>query len=92
MKQTAVEWLFEQIYGDTNHIISYTTDGKNAIEAFKSKDAIEAFEKAKAMEREQMIRFAENYEEYAYNKSENNRYVSPKTPDQYYNETYGGEK
>jgi hypothetical protein len=55
MKQTAVEWLFEQIYGDTDHVISYTADEKNAIEAFKSKDAIEAFEKAKAMEREQIV-------------------------------------
>jgi hypothetical protein len=44
MKQTAVDWLFKEIYGDTGHIGSYTTDGK---------DAFEAFEKAKAMEREQ---------------------------------------
>ena len=44
-KQTAVEWLFQQIYGDTGHIGSYTTDGK---------DAFEAFETAKAMEREQI--------------------------------------
>ena len=44
-KLTAVEWLFEQIYGDKNHIGSYTTDGK---------DAFTAFEQAKAMEREQI--------------------------------------
>ena len=44
-KQTAVEWLFQQIYGDTGHIGSYTTDGK---------DAFEAFEQAKEMEREQI--------------------------------------
>ena len=44
-KQTAVEWLFQQIYGDTGHIGSYTTDGK---------DAFEAFEKAKALEQWQI--------------------------------------
>ena len=44
-KQTAVEWLFKEIYGETGHIGSYTTHGK---------DAFEALEQAKAMEREQI--------------------------------------
>jgi hypothetical protein len=54
MKQTAVDWLFKQIYGDTGHIGSYTTEGKDAFEAFK---------KAKAMEREQRLQdFKEGFQ------------------------------
>ena len=45
-KQTAVEFLFKQIYGDTGHIGSFTTEGK---------DAYEAFQQAIEMEREQII-------------------------------------
>jgi hypothetical protein len=64
MKQTAVEWLFKQIYGETNYINSYTTDGK---------DAIEAFEKAKEMERAQRI---EDYNN-GHNDRENNIFKLP---------------
>ena len=76
-KQTAVEWLFKQIYGDTGHIGSYTTDGK---------DAFEAFEKAKAMEREQIIKaFCEGYDH------DGDNYDGAEIS--YYNETYkGGEQ
>jgi len=42
MKQTAVEWLFEQI----------------PFEWSSSRAAFEAFEQAKAMDKEQMIKFA----------------------------------
>ena len=44
-KQTAVEWLFKEIYGDSGHIGAYTVDGK---------DANEALEQAKEMERKQI--------------------------------------
>lgn len=44
-KQTAVEFLFKQIYGDTGHIGSFTTEGK---------DAYEAFQQAIQMERSQI--------------------------------------
>lgn len=76
-KQTAVEWLFQQIYGDTGHIGSYTTDGK---------DAFEAFEQAKAMEREQIIKaFCEGYDH------DGDNYDWAEV--HYYNETYkGGEQ
>lgn len=45
-EQTAVEWLFKQIYGETGHIGSYTVDGKDASEAFLT---------ASAMERQQLM-------------------------------------
>jgi hypothetical protein len=45
-EQTAVEWLFKQIYGDTGHIGAYTVDGKDASEAFLT---------ASAMERQQIM-------------------------------------
>lgn len=44
-KQTAVEFLFKQIYGDTGYIGSFTTEGK---------DAYEAFQQAIQMERSQI--------------------------------------
>ena len=89
-KQTAVEWLFQQIYGDTGHIGSYTTDGK---------DAFEAFEKAKAMEREQhKTSFNKGYDRRNYIHDFEYGGVEyweeePKEFEQYYNETYkGGEQ
>ena len=79
-KQTAVEWLFQQIYGDTGHIGSYTTDGK---------DAFEAFEKAKAMEREQIIEAFDEGQEYEYQYHVNG---TPKFDSEtYFNETYKGD-
>ena len=76
-KQTAVEWLFQQIYGDTGHIGSYTTDGK---------DAFEAFEKAKAMERWQI----EQAYDRGHHNCFHGRHGKHK---EYYNETYkGGEQ
>lgn len=78
-KQTAVEWLFQQIYGDTGHIGSYTTDGK---------DAFEAFEKAKAMEREQIIEAFRHGELFS-----SDYYDGKNINSQYYEITYkGGEQ
>lgn len=56
-EQTAVEWLFKQIYGDTGHIGSYTVDGK---------DASEAFLIASAMERQQIMDAFDDGEETPY--------------------------
>jgi hypothetical protein len=69
-KQTAVEWLVEQMIDKLGIRIENTTEG------------CELFEQAKAMEKEQ-ITIA---------------YQSDRTPcsdedaEQYYNETYGGDK
>jgi hypothetical protein len=73
-KQTAVEWLFQQIYGDTGHIGSYTTDGK---------DAFEAFEKAKAMEREQIIDAVND----SWNMAKHSNFADAQA-EQYYNQKY----
>jgi hypothetical protein len=47
-KNTAVEWLFTEIYGENNYINSYTTNGT---------DAIEALEKAKKIEKIKLFEF-----------------------------------
>jgi hypothetical protein len=81
MKQTAVEWLFKQIYGDTGHIGSYTTEGK---------DAFEAFEKAKEMEREQIIEaYGQGMMDEIDHRLDD---IDIPSPEYYYNETYGGEQ
>lgn len=80
-KETAVEWLFQQIYGDTGHIGSYTTDGK---------DAFEAFEQAKEQEREQILNA---YREGRTDQQAGRDEYFNRTSVQYYNETYkGGEQ
>jgi hypothetical protein len=47
-------------------------------------------EKALAMERENSCKFATRYEDYCWRLSQNNRYDTPMTAEQYYTETYGG--
>lgn len=80
-KQTALDWYWDKIKSHFEH------DGE-LLETASFTFAI-----AKQKEREQMIGFADSYEEYAYNQSTQNRYIAPKTAEQYYNETYkGGEK
>lgn len=49
---------------------------------------VDMIEKAKEMEKEQKMKFAEEYEQYAWKISNENRCAAPKTPEQYYNETY----
>lgn len=53
-KQTAVDFLFFSIYGESEYFDAYTTDGTPAFDAYK---------KAKEMEREQIIKaFCEGYD------------------------------
>lgn len=75
-KQTALDWYWDKIKSHFEH------DG-DLLETASFTFAI-----AKQKEREQTIKFAEAYEEYAYNKSTYNRYTSPKPAEQYYNELY----
>ena len=83
-KQTAVEFLFKQIYGDTGHIGSFTTEGK---------DAYEAFQQVIQMEKENMIGLLQWM-----NKINSETPMRLETDlddivEQYYNETYkGGEQ
>jgi len=84
-KQTAVEFLFKQIYGDTGHIGSFTTEGK---------DAYEAFQRAIEMEREQ-IENAFNVEKIKWvtkihedGKVSLSNEIAYPNGDAYYNETY----
>jgi len=78
-KQTAVEWLIEQIFLNRKYI-TY-------------EESI-AFEKAKAIEKEQIIDavnegIKQGYEDYIDTEwGRDNDY----SPEQYYNETYGGDK
>ena len=44
------------------------------------------------MERQQIIDFAHKYEEYCNYSLNQNRYIQIKSAEQYYNETYGGDK
>jgi hypothetical protein len=46
-------------------------------------------DKALAMERENTCKFATRYEDYCWRVSQNNRYDTPMTAEQYYTETYG---
>lgn len=84
-KQTAVEWLFKEIYGETGHIGSYTTHGK---------DAFEALEKAKAMEREQIEHaFDVGYGSASDAPPVKYPHLEYHEASEYYNETYkGGEQ
>jgi hypothetical protein len=78
-QQTAVEWLIANF----PEISSYITLGASLQLHAK-------FQHALVMERQQIVEFADKYADYCYYASPNNRYVSPKTADQYYTETYGG--
>jgi hypothetical protein len=68
MKQTAVEWFNQQL-----------VDRQNGNGDSRSRDEI--FEQAKAMEKEQMIKFANDYLDDD----------ADLTAEQYYNETYKSE-
>ena len=74
MKQTAVEWLFNQIQKD---IIGLEFD------------YADEFNQAKEMEKEQKIKFANEYAEsgsfYC-----NGEFAIEKDAEDFYNETYGG--
>jgi hypothetical protein len=86
-KQTAVEFLFKQIYGDTGHIGSFTTEGKDAYEAFQQ--AIE-MERSQIKEA-QMDMFHKLNDipcDAAYLEK---REVAETFCKKYYNETYGGD-
>jgi hypothetical protein len=45
-KETAVDFLFKSIYGETGHFDAYTTQGTPAYDAYKE---------AKSMEREEIL-------------------------------------
>lgn len=77
IKQTAVEWLLQQLYKEGLFKTSVSFPDVAQLECV-----------AKAMEIEQKIEFAEEYEQYAYNASSNNRYVSPITAKQYHKLKY----
>lgn len=62
-KQTAVEWLYFQLIKQIN---PHGDTGQ----------LWETLQKAKAMEREQMIKFADDYEQYAYNASYNGKRIN----------------
>lgn len=49
---------------------------------------VDMIEQAKQLERENMIKFAEDYELHSWKQSNDNRYVQPKSAEQYYNETF----
>ena len=46
------------------------------------------FNKAEEMEKQQIIDFAEKYNDYCFNSYSNNRYIQIKSAKQYYDETY----
>ncbi len=75
MKQTAVEWLVEQL-GSNGHISTY--------ESIKRDELQSIIEKAKEMEKEQIT---DSYIMGSYDMADKEF-----RPEQYYNETYGGNK
>jgi hypothetical protein len=76
-KQTAVEWLVEQLrgYDDKGDFI------------FNGVITFELIEQAKEMHKEQMIAFA--YEQIQEMESELGDIIYKKVPEEIYNETYG---
>jgi hypothetical protein len=79
--KTAVQWLMEQISYENGYGERYNT-------FTNQKDLTEFFKQALAMERENSCKFATRYEDYCWRLSQNNRYDTPMTAEQYYNETY----
>ena len=61
------------------------------LEIFATEEEMNIIEQAKEMEKEQIIKFAETYEEYCHNSFTQNRYVQVKSAEQYYNETFKSE-
>jgi hypothetical protein len=81
-KQTAMkemhDWLVDK-WSDPSKLISCL-------------EVINKIEELLPKEKQQIIDFADKYAEYSYRESMNNRYISPTTAEQYYNETYGNAK
>lgn len=75
-KQTAVEWLEEQI------LLTSPT-------VYKLMKEANDFNQAKEMQRQQMIDFADNYVDNCVVPNENMAIPTTKDVPQYYNETYG---
>ena len=75
-KQSSIEWLLDRIED-----VDLTPQIWEKIK-----------QQAKAMHKEEIIKFAETYEDYCHNSFTQNRYVQVKSAEQYYNETYGGNK
>jgi hypothetical protein len=79
MKQTVVEWFFEQLTEvDYNCINKTFLQNNNSLAGYRLR---ELFEQAKEMDKEQMIKFANDY---LFHDN------TDLTAEQYYNETYGG--
>jgi hypothetical protein len=85
-KQTAVEWQFEQLF---NSFESFINKGLTLDEYFSHN--LKVREQAKEIEKEQMDKVAEEYwnEGASYMYDGKRKYESF---EQYYNETYGGNK
>ena len=89
-KQTAVEWLVEQILSEVNQYNDDCTKvvGVEYWNAFRScTDLSEYVDKAKQMEREQIFKACDFGRAYGYNQATG--YPNHiHNPEQYYNETY----
>jgi len=75
-KETALDFLFKSIYGETGHFDAYTTQGTPAYDAYKE---------AKEMEKQQIIDARQDgvdvvFKGYSISNEE------------YYNKIYGGDK
>ena len=79
-KQTAVEWIVEQVELISNN---KTLSKKDAVKLYD-----EVIQQAKAMEKEQTLDFTRN----AVRKILDEDRQNPFNLEQYYNETYGGDK
>ena len=86
MKQTAIEWFAEK---DTELTIQFLEGKLNQIQLAIEKT--KCLQQAKEMEKEQIIKFANKYEEYCYNIGKSNPYVQIKSAEKYYNETFKSE-
>jgi hypothetical protein len=73
-QQTAVQWLFNKIYGETGHIGSYTVNGE---------DAFVAYQTALNMERSQI---SDAFKD-AWYMAKNSAYADPQSND-YFVQTY----
>ena len=88
MKQTAVEWLFEQLTEVDYKCINKTfLQNNNSLAGFKLR---ELFEKAKEMEKQQIIQAVDYGKNHSYDYSEDNE-VDYYSAEQYYNETFKSE-
>ena len=84
-KQTALDWLIEQIVATYANI-----EKKENLFVLTPTMSKELFEKAKEMEREQIMEAFDNGQEYEYQYHIN---LSPRCDSEtYFEETYGGDK